>query len=521
MPVTVRSRPNSPFWPSFRKAGAPAPFRPTCSELVRGAALVGGSLLEHTRELAISLCARFDDHAPGYDDLRLSLTQASGSACPDRLLGCAAAFRRQVGRDPFHATELAEAAAHLEYLAAVAGNTEAARLVAAEAVARAELPVTPDDEALDLVSAALGWLVVAAHADPGDDLPPARLRAAGAAERVFDRVAAAWRQRIAERAICPVVPGADPFAALRDILPLPAAPADDVPEEAREVGGVVVLQDIGNPDTGEGRRIRQAFDDLLGRELPLRAVPDLAATRRHLAAAHPHAATVADAVLKQLAGRDHVRLPPIVLVGPPGCGKTSFARDLFEALDVPHALYACGASSDSSLAGTSRRWTTAEPSLPMSLVAAHGTASPGVILDELEKAATGAHNGHLHDALLGLLEPQSSSAWHDPYLQASVDLSHVVWIATANSLEGVPAALRDRCRILAFPAPTGEHLPALAPRMLRRACEERGLDPRWAVPLDGDELRAVAKAWGGGSLRRLGRLMEGVLAARDMAPWPN
>ena len=148
----------------------------------------------------------------------------------------------------------------------------------------------------------------------------------------------------------------------------------------------------------------------------------------------------------------------------------------------------------------------------------HRVASPGIILDELEKAGSSRHNGQLHDVLLGMLEPASSTEWHDSYLQAPVDLSHVVWIATANSLDGIPVPLRDRCRILQVPAPGPEHLQVLAPALLRQACQARGLDARWASPLDGVELQAVAEAWPGGSLRRLARLLDGVLAARDHAP---
>jgi ATP-dependent Lon protease len=142
-------------------------------------------------------------------------------------------------------------------------------------------------------------------------------------------------------------------------------------------------------------------------------------------------------------------------------------------------------------------------------------ASPGIVLDEVEKAGTNRFNGALADVLLGLFEPQTAKAWFDPYIQASVDLSHVVWLATANGLEGIPIPLRDRCRVLRFPNPTTAHLPAIASHLLKALVIERGLDQRWALPLDAVELAELTAAWPGGSIRALGRLIEGVLKARE------
>ncbi len=100
------------------------------------------------------------------------------------------------------------------------------------------------------------------------------------------------------------------------------------------------------------------------------------------------------------------------------------------------------------------------------------------MLDELEKTGTSRHNGAVGDVLLGLFEPQTSARWFDPYIQAPADLSHVVWIATANTLEGIPVPLRDRSRVLRFPDPGPEHLPRIAAHLLKAQLIERGLDAR-------------------------------------------
>lgn len=144
------------------------------------------------------------------------------------------------------------------------------------------------------------------------------------------------------------------------------------------------------------------------------------------------------------------------------------------------------------------------------------TASPGIILDELEKASTSRHNGSLFDCLLGLMEPGSASSWRDPYIQAQVDLSYVVWLATANSRSGIPPTLLDRMSPMEFPVPNQSHLPILANSILRRSLVSRGYDERWALPLDGEELEALSRAWPGGSIRQLQRLIEIVIDVRSL-----
>jgi hypothetical protein len=75
--------------------------------------------------------------------------------------------------------------------------------------------------------------------------------------------------------------------------------------------------------------------------------------------------------------------------------------------------------------------------------------------------------------------------------------------------------LRDRCRVLTFPNPGVEHVATLAQHLLRKAIQERGWDARWATPLTQEELAAISRAWRGGSLRVLARLVDGILKIRD------
>lgn len=287
--------------------------------------------------------------------------------------------------------------------------------------------------------------------------------------------------------------------------------------ETLATGGVVIFSGIGNDTTAEGKRVAKEFAKLKQRPLRLSDMPDLTVVRARLIAEFPYATAVVDDVLQGLSGQQKVYIRPTVFLGAPGSGKTRFARRLTDELSVPYEFISCGGVSDGAIGGTARRWSSGEPSLPVMAVRRHDCAGPVVILDEIEKIGTSRHNGNIHDVLIGLFERETSGRWHDPYLQAQCDLSHVSWLMTANSLEPIPVALRDRCRVLRFPDPGADQLSLFAARILKRLYIEAGHDPRWATPLEEFELDALASVWTGGSIRRLERLVEGLRGARERA----
>ncbi|MBS3652281.1 AAA family ATPase [Pseudaminobacter sp. 19-2017] len=165
------------------------------------------------------------------------------------------------------------------------------------------------------------------------------------------------------------------------------------------------------------------------------------------------------------------------MVGPPGCGKSRFVRRLAEEFGSPYELIPCGGMSDGALGGTPRRWSSGEPSLPLSTVRRHECAGPVIILDEVEKVGTGKHNGNAHDVLLGLFEPETAGRWHDLYVQASCDRSHLSWLMTANEVEPIPSVLRDRCRVLK-PCRRRQH----PRRSISRGCGDRSRGRMPALP---------------------------------------
>ena len=137
-----------------------------------------------------------------------------------------------------------------------------------------------------------------------------------------------------------------------------------------------------------------------------------------------------------------------------------------------------------------------------------------IVLDELEKAGDGTHNGSLADVLLPFLERESALRHHDPYLECAVDLSRACCIATANASFHLSGPLLDRLRVLEVPQPRQRDLPAFVKTLMSEIRAERGEEEIWIPNLDVDETEILSGQWRGGSLRPLRRMVETLLAGR-------
>jgi ATP-dependent Lon protease len=250
---------------------------------------------------------------------------------------------------------------------------------------------------------------------------------------------------------------------------------------------------------------------------PAVARPALEALR----AAMPNLREVIGRVLDELAlqwatgARGPLRLPPMLLVGPPGIGKTRMARRLADALGLAFAWLGLGGSSDArELAGTARGWASTHPAWPVDRIVALGTPNPLLLLDEVEKVATTRHAGHAHDALLGMLERETARGYVDECVGGPVDLSHVSWVLTANSTGGLPAPLLSRVAVVSLPPPVPEDLPAILAAVLGDIASERGLaDPRLLPDLGSEALQFIRATFAGRpDIRVLRRLVERRLA---------
>jgi ATP-dependent Lon protease len=377
----------------------------------------------------------------------------------------------------------------------------------------------------ELEEFAFGWACLPAC---GDLLPRPRLSsAAGCAELIgkdmaVHRIALAkqgvWEAAEAEDNVRKARQAHEDEAESKAATPdgetlVPAGAAHDADQSEADV--VVVRIDKAQLRNGKLKDLVAPLNHIINTQLPLTPVPPLQLVRQQLLAEFPYASAVIDFVLADLVGRTTVKIRPLILVGRSAGGKSRFARALARVLKLHVSITDCARADGAAFGGTDRRWYTAEPCHPLLAIARGRSASPMIVLEDLEKAPTRSDYGRLWDCVASFLEIEMARAYPDPALQTNLDLSHVNYVATANRLEPLPSAIRDRFRVVTFPNPGSQHRDALIPIVMADLAAERNLDSRWVEPLADFEYNIVATHWKGGSIRRLRRTVEAVLNARE------
>jgi len=224
--------------------------------------------------------------------------------------------------------------------------------------------------------------------------------------------------------------------------------------------GHVVFQGIQPGDNRDTKSALLPYEQWVGKPLALRGAGNPQAVLQGIAQRLPWLAPAVEKLMRSLRLSAHTQTEgftlsrPLLMVGPPGIGKSWLSQQLAKHLELPTlTISAAGKADNVALRGVARGWNTQRPSEIVSFMLQHECANPLVLIDEIDKISSESRNGNMHETLLQMFEPLNAATWRDDFLLGTVDLSRISWVCTANDVRRIPEPLLNRMDVLHLNAP--------------------------------------------------------------------
>lgn len=289
----------------------------------------------------------------------------------------------------------------------------------------------------------------------------------------------------------------------------------------------MVVREIGDATSKGGRELIQRYASGINQPLALRGVaanPNVVmdALLEWCPWADSAAQAIASSVaLASLSTRGGITLRPLLLVGPPGSGKSGLASKAADLLGLPTRVLPCGGLSDhGGILATARGWSTSQPSSLFLTAFETRCANPMMIFDEVDKSASAAtmdgRNGTVTGALISMLS--NPAAFWDDCLLTMLDVSRFSFAVTVNTLKTLPNALLDRFTVVELRRPEKKHFEAILSNAIQAEADSLGL-PVWAMPhLDALDRKALLETWQARdrSIRVLKRALATIIGQKAM-----